>query len=126
MDYDYRVNDVIRVNVSDTKPYAAFITTKNGQKGLLHISEISDNYIKDIEKIIEKGDEINVIILEIDENDGFLRVSYKRVPKEQKFTTHLNNRKLPETTTADFRPLEDNLEKWIQNAVEKMEKVKND
>ena len=48
MDYDYRVNDVIRVNVSDTKPYAAFITTKNGQKGLLHISEISDNYIKEI------------------------------------------------------------------------------
>lgn len=124
MNHVYRVDDVIRVRVSDTKPYAAFVVAENGQKGLLHISEISDNYIKDIEKIIEKGDEINVIILEIDINDGFLRVSYKKVPEEKKFSTHKNNRKLPETQNDDFKPLEDHLEEWIQNIVKKIEESK--
>lgn len=124
MNHVYRVDDVIRVRVSDTKPYAAFVVAENGQKGLLHISEISDNYIKDIEKIIEKGDEINVIILEIDINDGFLRVSYKKVPEEKKFSTHKNNRKLPETQNDDFKPLEDHLEEWIRNTVKKIEESK--
>jgi len=126
MENIYQIGDIIRVSVYDTKPYAAFVNTKDGQKGLLHISEISDNFIRDIERYVAIGDEINVIILEIDEKDGFLRVSYKKVPNEESFTTHRNDRKLPETTAEDFKPLEDNLERWINEAKEKMKENKND
>lgn len=126
MENIYQVGDIIRVSVCDTKPYAAFVTTKDGQKGLLHISEISDNFIRDIERHISIGDEINVKILEIDEKDGFLRVSYKKVPIKESFTTHQNNRKLPATTVEDFKPLEDRLEQWINDAKEKMKGSKND
>ncbi|MBO7385584.1 MAG: S1 RNA-binding domain-containing protein, partial [Clostridia bacterium] len=36
--------------------------------GLLHISEISDSFIRDIEKFGTKGDQLKVMIVSIDEN----------------------------------------------------------
>ena len=77
-------------------------------------SEISDSFIRDIEKFGTKGDQMKVVIVSIDENNGFLRVSYKRVPKEEAFSSHNNNlRKVPETSSEDFKPLEEKLPEWI-------------
>jgi predicted RNA-binding protein with RPS1 domain len=87
---------------------------EDGVTGLLHISEISDSFIRDIEKFGTKGDQMKVVIVSIDENNGFLRVSYKRVPKEEAFSSHNNNlRKVPETSSEDFKPLEEKLPEWI-------------
>lgn len=126
MENIYKIGDIIRVTVYDIKPYAAFVSTKEGQKGLLHISEISDIFIRDIERYVTNGDEISVKIIEIDEKDGFLRVSYKQVPNDESFNSHQNDRKLPETTAEDFKPLEDNLEQWINDAKAKIKENKND
>jgi predicted RNA-binding protein with RPS1 domain len=118
------VNDIIKVKVTDTKPYAAFIETKDGVKGLLHISEISDNFVKDIENFVRKGDEINVKILEIDNNDGFLRVSYKRVPENEQFSSHQNKRQGLISDEEEFAPLKNHLNEWIDNTISKMEDKK--
>lgn len=124
MSSNYQVNDIIKVKVTDTKPYAAFVVSEDGRKGLLHISEISDNFIRDIEKFISKGDEVNVKVLEIDEKDGFLRVSYKQVSEDKKFTNHHNGRRLPEIDEDDFKPLAEHLDGWIKDAERKMEDEK--
>lgn len=121
MSSNYQTNDIIKVKITDTKPYAAFVVAEDGRKGLLHISEISDNFIRDIEKFVSRGDEVNVKILEIDEKDGFLRVSFKQVPDDKKLTTHHNGRRLPEIDEDDFKPLSEHLDDWIKDAKHKME-----
>ena len=110
----YEIGQVVLGTVINVKPYALFMEFEDGVTGLLHISEISDSFIRDIEKFGTKGDQMKVVIVSIDENNGFLRVSYKRVPKEEAFSSHNNNlRKVPETSSEDFKPLEEKLPEWI-------------
>ena len=94
----------------------------DGVTGLLHISEISDSFIRDIEKYGSVGDEIKVKILSIDKDNGFLRVSYKQVPPEEMYSSHTNQRKVPTTSEDEFLPLKEKLDSWIKEAYENIEK----
>ena len=114
----YELNQLVIGKVISVKPYAIFLAFDDGVEGLLHISEISNNYIRDIEKFGVVGDEIKVKILSIDKNNGFLRVSLKQVPPEEAFTTHKNEaRSIPVLADDAFKPLEDRLPKWIENTL---------
>ena len=53
--------DIIKVKVTAVKPYGAFIETRDGQVGLIHISEITNCFIFDISSYI-KQDEINATL----------------------------------------------------------------
>ena len=121
----YEVGQIIIGTVTNVKPYALFMEFEDGVNGLLHISEISDSFIRDIEKYGTKGDQLKVMIVSIDENNGFLRVSLKRVPKEESFSTHNNNiRKAPEAEKEDFAPLAEKLPEWIANTLEEAKRNK--
>lgn len=122
----YEVGQIILGTIVNVKPYALFMEFEDGVTGLLHISEISDSFIRDIEKYGTKGDQMKVIIVSIDENNGFLRVSYKKVPKDESFSSHNNSvRKAPEMSDEDFKPLAEKLPEWISTTLaEAKEKTK--
>lgn len=120
---EYKVGDLIIGKVNQIRPYALFLTFDNGANGLLHISELSDGYIRDIEKFGTIGDEIKVKILSIDPNNGFLRVSYKEVPESERYSTHDSSvRRLPQFDEADFTDLENKLPEWINDTLKKAKK----
>ena len=118
----FQIGDVIIGKVNQIRPYALFLTFEDGTNGLLHISELSDGYIRDIEKFGSVGDEIKVKILTIDKENGFLRVSYKQVPPEEAYSSHVNQRRLPTVTEEEFQPLKDKLDGWINDAYQKIGK----
>ena len=118
----YQVGQLIVGKVYNVKPYALFMSFDDGVTGLLHISEISDSFIRDIEKYGSVGDEIKVKILSIDKDNGFLRVSYKQVPPEEMYSSHTNQRRMPTTSEDEFLPLKDKLDSWIKEAYENIEK----
>ena len=118
----YQVGQLIVGKVYNVKPYALFMSFDDGVTGLLHISEISDSFIRDIEKYGSVGDEIKVKILSIDKDNGFLRVSYKQVPPEEMYSSHTNQRKVPTTSEDEFLPLKEKLDAWIKEAYENIEK----
>jgi len=119
----YQVGQSVIGKVIKVKPFAIFMSFEDGSEGLLHISEISDSYVRDIEKYGSKGDEIKVKIVSIDETNGYLRVSLKRVPQEEAYSTHNNNvRKAPECNEGDFKPLKDKLDGWIKDMLLEAEK----
>lgn len=121
----YEIGQLIVGKVNQIRPYALFLTFEDGTSGLLHISEISDSYIRDIERFGSIGDEIKVKVIEIDPYNGFLRLSYKQVPEEERYSTHVNvDRKAPEFDKANFSSLEEKLPEWINNTLEKVGKKK--
>lgn len=114
----YQVDELIIGTVTNVKPYALFMTFDDNSQGLLHISEISDSYIRDIEKFGSRGDKLKVKVLSVDSSNGFLRVSLKQVPAEEAYSTHSNSkRKAPEVTNEDFKQLEEKLPKWIEETL---------
>ena len=124
---EIKVDDILIGKVNQIRPYALFLTFENGQRGLLHISELSDNYIRDIEKYGSIGDEIKVKVLSIDPTNGFLRVSYKAIPVEERYNTHDESKHLSaQFDEADFHDLEEKLPQWIQETLEKIKEEDND
>ena len=121
----YQVGQLVIGKVYNVKPYALFMSFDDGVTGLLHISEISDSFIRDIEKYGSVGDEIKVKVLSIDKDNGFLRVSYKQVPQEEMYSSHTNQRKVPTTSEDEFLPLKEKLDSWIKEAYENIEKREN-
>ncbi len=57
--------------------FGAFCEILPGKEGLIHISEISDRFVKNIEDFIKVGDEVKVKVIEIDEM-GRVNLSLKQ------------------------------------------------
>ena len=124
---EYKIGDLIIGKVNQVRPYAIFLTFEGDVNGLLHISELSDGYIRDIERFGAVGDEIKVKVLSIDPQNGFLRVSFKAVPENERYSTHDSSiRKLPEFDKADFTSLEEKLPEWIETTLKKAKENNND
>lgn len=69
-------NERILCKVTGIQPYGVFVEYNNYQ-GLIHISEVSDRYVLDINKLFTVGELIYASILEIDEAAKKLQLSYK-------------------------------------------------
>lgn len=124
---DFKVGDILIGKVNQVRPYALFLTFENGKNGLLHISELSDNYIRDIEKYGSVGDEIKVKVLSIDPNNGFLRVSYKAIPDSEKYNSHDESaHHFAQFDEADFRDLEAKLPDWIEATLQHIKEEEKD
>ena len=123
----YKINDLIIGEVINVKPFAAFLEFDEGVQGLLHISEISDAFIRDIEKFVSVGDKLKVKVLSIDPNNGFLRISLKQVPQNEAYSTHINGKnKMVEVKAADFDKLKEKLPGWIEQTLQRMKDKEND
>ena len=123
---EIKVGDLIIGKVNQIRPYALFLTFENGHNGLLHISELSDNYIRDIEKYGSIGDEIKVKVLSIDPSNGFLRVSYKAVPELERYSTHDDSKhSFAQFDEADFEDLEAKIPEWIEATLQKAKEEEN-
>ena len=123
---EYKVGDIIIGTVNQVRPYALFLTFENEQRGLLHISELTDNYVRDIEKFGTVGDQLKVKVLSIDPDNGFLRVSYKAVPDGEKFNSHNDSvHHSAQFDEADFKDLEERLPEWIENTLKLAKEDKN-
>ena len=74
----FKVGDVVEGTVSSVKPYGAFVDL-GGVSGLLHISQITHERIMSIDKIINEGDKIKVLILSQDRERGRVTLSTKKL-----------------------------------------------
>ncbi len=72
-----KINDTITCTVTGIQSYGVFVSYED-YSGLIHISEVSDQYIPSIEDILCLGDTIEAVVLEIDEEQKRLKLSYKQ------------------------------------------------
>lgn len=55
--------------VSSIKDFGAFVEILPGRDGLCHISELSGGYISSIDSVIQVGDAMKVLVIDVDEHD---------------------------------------------------------
>lgn len=65
--------------VTGIQPYGAFVAIGEDIQGLVHISEVSHQFVKDIRDFIKVGDEVTVKILSIDEKTKRASLSMRAV-----------------------------------------------
>lgn len=63
------IGSLITGKVVKILPFGAFIQSEDGTTGLVHISEVSRNYVENINDHIKIGDIVNAVVIKIDENN---------------------------------------------------------
>lgn len=74
---------IVEGKVSGITPFGAFITLEGNKTGLVHISEIALEYVKDINDHLKMGDTVTVKILSVDEK-GKISLSIKQAMLEER------------------------------------------
>ena len=114
----FEVGDIIKGQVTGIENYDIFININAEFNGLIHISEISENFVKDINDFVKIGETIYCRILGVDEENCNLKLSIKNINyKARKGKGKFNE------TVRGFSPLKDNLDNWI---TEKLEEIKKE
>lgn len=71
------VGSIVEGKVTGIAKFGAFVDLGDGQNGLVHISEISDKYVEDIHKELDKGQTVKVKVLSI-ADDGKIALSIRK------------------------------------------------
>src|SRR5690554_4924594 len=79
------VGQIIEGTVSGITNFGAFIELPEGKTGMVHISEIADAYVKDINTYLKRNDKVKVKVLSIDDK-GKIGLSIRRAMEVKKST----------------------------------------
>ena len=71
------VGNKLKGKVTGIKKFGAFVELPEGKSGLVHISEVADNYVENVEDHLSVGDEVEVKVLTI-ADDGKISLSIKK------------------------------------------------
>lgn len=71
------VGSKVKGKVSGIKNFGAFIELPERKTGLVHISEVADQYVEDINEHLTVGEEVEVKVLSIGD-DGKISLSIKK------------------------------------------------
>ncbi len=115
---NYHVGDIIEVKVNGITDYGVFVNTDCSYIGLIHISEISSYYVKNIYDYVCLGENILCEVLEVNINEKHLKLSikninYKLIPRYGRI----------KDTADGFKILQKNLPIWIREKLSEIKKT---
>ena len=109
--------DIIKVTVTGVQKYGAFVNTKdNNYDGLIHISEISYGFVKNVNDYLKVGDNIYAEVIDIDEENKHLKLSIKDID----YKSDGSRLKRMIETKNGFTPLKENLDIWINQKIKEI------
>jgi len=74
------VGQLVQGQIASLKPYGALVSFA-GVTGLLHINQISQNYVVSLPNLLKAGQDIKAIIVSLDEQRGRISLSTKVLEK---------------------------------------------
>ena len=78
--HEVEVGNIYDGKVRTITDFGAFVEIMPGRDGLVHVSELSEKYIKNVTDAAQVGDTFKVIVLKVDDK-GRISLSRKRAPK---------------------------------------------
>jgi predicted RNA-binding protein with RPS1 domain len=116
MEQRVQVGDIIDVTITGIQPYGAFALLPDHSTGLIHISEISDKFVRNIESFVKVGEKITVKVIDIDGIHHQAKLSLKAVYqyKRKHKRGYRSQRKPIIETPKGFAPLKELLPIWIE------------
>ncbi len=129
----FQVGDVVVGKVTGIQPYGAFVSLDEETQGLVHISEVTHGFVKDINEHLNVGDEVKVKVLSANESEGKYSLSIRATEEAPKQTKKPSNKprasakdaQEESTSPAGFNTLKDKLEDWIKQSKDREETFRN-
>ncbi|PKR77512.1 RNA-binding protein S1 [Halalkalibacillus sediminis] len=109
------VGSKLRGKVTRITNFGAFVELPDGSTGLVHISEVADKYVKDINEHLSVGDEVEVKVLNV-EKDGKIGLSIKKAKEN-----YGKKQQPPKKRSENF---ESKMNKFLKESEEKLTSLK--
>lgn len=109
------VGSVVGGKVTGISKFGAFVQIEGGKSGMVHISEISNSYVSDINEFLKDGQEVRVKIIGIDEK-GRINLSIKKAQPRPAEPV----REVPERTAPKTLSFEEMMSKFKQESDDKL------
>jgi len=74
-----KIGDVFLGKVVSIKPFGAFVNILPGKDGMVHVSELADVRVENVEDVVQLGDEINVMVIDVDSSTGKISLSRRAI-----------------------------------------------
>ena len=123
------VGAILEGEVTGITNFGAFVQLPEGKIGLVHISEVSNVYVKDVHDFLKEHDKVKVKVLSVDER-GKVGLSIKQLtpppapqPKPQRPQMENKERRGPRPQAAKVAPtlsFEDKLSKFLKDSDDRM------
>ncbi|XKH50782.1 general stress protein 13 [Chryseomicrobium palamuruense] len=120
---NYKVGDVVTGIVTGIQPYGAFVSLSDDTQGLIHISEITYGYVRDINDFLQVGQAVKVKVLEIDKKESKISLSLRALQdrpfyhkRDEKGRIPLQER-IDEQDAGGFDTLKSKLDGWIRKSL---------
>ncbi|HLR21239.1 MAG TPA: S1 RNA-binding domain-containing protein [Tissierellaceae bacterium] len=114
------VGKVVEGTVTGITNFGAFVQLPEGKSGLVHISEISHDYVEKVTDYVKKGEKVKVKVLSITD-DNKISLSIRKTkpkssqPAEFEWTNQDNQ---------DNMSFEDKLSQFMKDSNERMDQLK--
>lgn len=127
------VGDIIEGKVLNIMQYGVFVQLDEETKGLIHISEVSNKFVSDINTVLKKGQVVKVKV--ISNKKGKIALSIKQLEskdnntnfKEKRFNNkreHHNNYNRESREDTQPKTFEDILSKFLKDSEERQVDIK--
>jgi S1 RNA binding domain protein len=73
---------IVSGKVTGLTDFGAFVEMEDGKTGMIHISEVAANYVKDIREHLTVGQEVKVKVISVSP-EGKISLSIRRIAAEQ-------------------------------------------
>lgn len=113
----YEKGKIVKGCVTGIEKYGIFVGLDEYYSGLIHISEISDGYVRNVGDYVSIGETIRVKVLESDEDTFQVKLTIKDINYRM---NKRNRSKIIETKTG-FNSLSEKLDYWIREKYKEIE-----
>jgi general stress protein 13 len=104
---------VVRGKVTGIQPYGVFVKLNDNTNGLIHISELTDSYVKDVNDYVKLGQIVRVKVLELDESTNNAKLSLKQA--QNYYSKFQEKRRLKKRCIEETPSGFNNLEQMLDN-----------
>ena len=112
---EYKIGDLIEGTVTGVEKYGIFLSLPNNYNGLIHISEISQSFVRNVNDYVNINEKVKAEIIGIDKKHK----QYKLSIKDLDYRISRPKSKVIKETSNGFSTLEKNLNSWIDEKLQK-------
>lgn len=117
-----QVGSILDGTVVNITNFGAFVEV-SGRTGLVHISEISDSYVKDIRNHLKEHDKVKVKVIGIDA-DGKVSLSIRQANPVKKTSRPVDFDRDSDRKKVASLSFEDRLAKFLKDSDERIQDIK--
>ena len=112
----YKKGDIIKCVITGFKDYGIFVKVDDEYDGLIHISEISDSFVRNVGDYGDVKEEIYAKVIEVNDEEKHLKLSIKNLNYK------VDGMSMEDRDNNGFLPLKEKLNGWVDEKLKEIKK----